>query len=181
MNATTKKPAIAKPAAPVEATVAATKEAVESVVNAGAEVATKGYEKAIAMSKEHVEAAVKAGSQAFKGYEDMVAFGKDNVDAVMKCGTILAKGAQDMNKVLFGLAQASLEESVAATKKILACKSAKDVFELQSDLARANYSKIVNESRKLSDMSTKLAEEAVAPIAARVTMAVEKISKPIAA
>ena len=179
MNATTKK--VAAKVAPVDATVAAGKEAVETAVKAGTEVATKGYEKAIAMSKEHVEAAHKAGTQAFKGYEDMVAFGKDNVDAAIKSGTILTRGVQDINKVLFGLAQAQLEESVAATKKIFGCKSVKDVVEVQSDIAKANYAKFMAESRKLADMSVKLAEESVAPIAARVAVAVEKTTKPIAA
>lgn len=179
MNATTKK--VAAKVAPVDATVAAGKEAVETVVKAGTDVATKGYEKAVAMSKEHVEAAHKAGTQAFKGYEDMVTFGKDNVDAAIKSGTILTRGVQDINKVLFGLAQAQLEESVAATKKILGCKSVKDVVEVQSDIAKANYAKFMAESRKLADMSVKLAEESVAPIAARVAVAVEKTTKPIAA
>jgi len=181
MNATVKKATVVKAAAPVEATVVAGKEAIENVVKTSTEVATKGYEKAIAMSKEHVEAAVKAGTQAFKGYEDLVAFGKDNVDAVMKASAALAKGVQDLNKALFGLAQAALEENVAVTKKLLGCKSVKDVVEVQSELAKANYAKAVTEGRKLSDLSLKIAEEAAAPITARVTAAVDKFTKPLAA
>jgi phasin family protein len=181
MNATVKKVSVIKTAAPVEATVAAGKEAVEHVVKVSTEAATKGYEKAIAMSKEHVEAAVKAGTQAFKGYEEFVAFGKDNVEAAVKAGTILSKGVQDLNKVLFGLAQASLEDSVAASKKLLGCKSVKEVVEVQGELAKTNYSKLVAESRKISDLSAKIAEDAAAPIAARVTAAVEKFAKPLAA
>jgi phasin family protein len=181
MNATVKKASVVRAVAPVEATVAVGKEAMEHVVKASTEAATKGYEKAIAMSKEHVEAAVKAGTQAFKGYEDFVAFGKDNVDAVVKSGTILSKGVQDLNKVLFGLAQASLEDSVAATKKLLGCKSVKDAVEVQGELAKTNYTKLVAESRKISDLSVKIAEEAAAPIAARVTAAVDKFTKPLAA
>lgn len=180
MNATAKKVVAAK-VAPVDATVAAGKEAVETVVKAGTEVATKGYEKAVAMSKEHVEAAHKANAQAFKGYEDMVSFGKDNVDAMIKSGTVLVRGVQDINKILFGLAQSQLEESVAATKKILGCKSIKEVVDVQSDIAKENYAKFVTESRKIADMSVKLAEEAGAPVAARVSYTVEKATKPIAA
>jgi len=166
---------------PVEAAVAAGAEAVETVVKAGTDAAAKGYEKAVAMGKEQVETAVKAGAEAVKGCEDLASFGKDNVEALVKAGTVLARGAQDFNKVWFSLAQASLEETVGAAKALLGCKSLPEVVEVQTGLAKAHYDKFVRDSRKLSDMSVKLAEEAAQPITARITVAVEKVTKPLAA
>ncbi|MEQ9681217.1 MAG: phasin family protein [Rhodospirillales bacterium] len=60
-------------------------------------------------------------------------------------------------------------------------KSVVDVVKLQSSLLKTNYSKAFDESRKISDMAVKLAEEAAAPIADRMTVAVEKVTKPLAA
>ncbi len=171
----------AKPARPVEAAVAAGAEAVETVVKAGAKVAAEGYEKAVAMGREQAESAVKAGAGVFKGYEDLAGFGKDNVDAVMRSGAILARGAQDFNDVWFGLARASVEGALGATKALLGCKNVAEVVEVQTGLAKAQYEKFVGESHRLSDMSVKLAEDAAQPIAARVTVAVEKFTKPLAA
>lgn len=178
---TTTKTETAKVVNPVEAAVAANKETVDTFLKAGSEVASQGVEKVVAMNQEQIAAAVKAGTDAFKGYEDFVAYGKANVDALMKANSVLVKGAQDMNKVLFGLAQSSLEDGVAATKKMLSCKSLKDVVEVQSTLAKANYKKSVDEGRKLTDMSVKLAEEISAPIASQVNETVERITKPLAA
>ncbi|MCH6589193.1 MAG: phasin family protein [Proteobacteria bacterium] len=178
-KAGTAKPA--KPAKPVEAAVATGAEAVETVVKAGAQVAAKGYEKAVAMGREQVETAVKAGAGAFKGYGDLAGFGKDNVQAVMTSGAILAKGVQDLNDVWLGLARASVEDAVGAAKALFGCKTLPEVVELQTGLAQAQYEKFVAESRRLSDMSAKLAENASAPITARVTVAVEKFTKPLAA
>jgi phasin family protein len=178
--ATAKKTANTK-AAEIEASVALGKEAVETVVKAGTDVASKTYEKAIAMTKENFAKAAKAGSEVYKGYEEAVAFNKENVEAFVKSGTILAKGAQDLSKVLFGIAQASLEESVAATKALFGAKSLKDVVELQASLAKVNYETALAEGKKLTDLSVKLTEEAIAPLAARVNVAVEKFSKPLAA
>ena len=169
------------PAEVVEAAVAAGKETVEAAVKVGTDAATKSVEKAAAMSQEHVEATKKAGAEAFKGYEDMVSASKAHVDAVLKSNQILVKGAQDVNKLLLGLAEASLHDGVAATKKMFACKSVQDVVSVQNDLARANYKKIVDEGRKLSDLSTKVAEEAVEPITTVVSKSVEQFSKPLAA
>ena len=166
---------------PVEAALAAGKETIETVVKAGAEAASKGVERAVAMSREHVTAAVKAGTEAFKSYEDIVSFGKDNVDAVVKTNAILVKGLQDIHNVLFGIAQTQLEGQVAATKKLLGCKTFKDVMEAQADLARTSYAKALDDSRKITDLSVKLAEEATQPITKRVNVTVEKFSKPLAA
>jgi len=178
---TAKKKTAAKAAEPVGAAMAAGKETLETVVKAGAEAASQGVEKAVAMSQEHVAAAIQAGAEAFKGYEDVVGYGKDNVDAVMKSNAVLVKGVEDINKALFGLAQASLDDSVAATKKILGCKTVTDVIDAQAELARAGYAKAVDDGHRIADMSVKLAEEAAQPLTKQVSATVERFSKPIAA
>lgn len=170
-----------KAAETVEAAVTAGKEAVETVVKAGTDAAAKGYEKAVAVSKEQVEAAAKAGADAFKGYEDVIAYNQNNMEAVMKAGAIWTKGIQDLSREMTVLANTSMEQSVAATKQILGCKSVEEVVAVQSDLAKTNYDKAVAESRKLSDMSIKLAENAAAPITVRVNETVATFSKPLAA
>mgnify|MGYP003638079313 FL=1 len=174
-------PAPAPAASKVEVAAPAVKETVETVVKAGADVAAKGVEKAATMGQEQIAAAVKAGGQVFKTYEDAVTYNKENVDAFVQANNIMAKGMQDLNKVLFAMAQKNVEETVDLTKKMFGCKSVDDVVKLQSSLLKTNYSKAFDESRKISDMAVKLAEEAAAPIAGRVTVAVEKVTKPIAA
>ena len=52
---------------------------------------------------------------------------------------------------------------------------------VQSDLAQAGYSKALDQSRKITDLTTKLVEETSAPIAKQVTITVEKFAKPLAA
>ena len=143
--------------------------------------ATESIEAAMAAGKETMETAVKAGTEAFKGYEDAVAYGKANVDAVMKSNAIFVKGVQEFNKVLFGLAQASMEDSVAASKQFLGCTTVQDAVEIQTALATSNYAKALKDSGKITDMSVKLAEEAGQPITTRVNETVEKFTKPVAA
>ena len=175
------KTATVKPTETVEAAVVAGKETVETVVKAGADAAAKGVEKAVAMGQEQVAAAVKAGSEAFKNYEDVVGFSKQNIDAVMKSNALFVKGVQDINAVLFGIAKDSLEDNAQATKKILACTSVEEVFAIQSDLVKASYDKAMTQSRKISDLSVKVTEDAVAPLTKQVTVTVEKFTKPLAA
>jgi hypothetical protein len=48
-------------------------------------------------------------------------------------------------------------------------------------MARAGYAKAIEDSRRITNMSVKLAEEAAQPLTKQVSATVEKFSKPIAA
>lgn len=123
----------------------------------------------------------KTAADAIKGYEQAVAYGKENVDAVIKSNAIFVKGLQDIHTVLFGLAQTSLEDSVVATQKLFDCKTVADVIGAQADLAKTGYAKAIEDGRKISEMTVKVAEAASQPITKQVNATVEKFSKPIAA
>ena len=180
---TTKKTAAKAPSVndQVEAAVNVGKETVEAAVKASADAAAEGYEKAVAMTREQMDAAVKAGTEFFKNSDELFAYGKDNVEAVMQSGTLWVKGVQDLNTMFFGMAQASIEDGVAATKALFGAKTVADVAKLQSDYAKASYEKAVAEGRKLTEASLKVAEGSYAPIGARVEATVEKFTHPIAA
>ncbi len=172
----------------VEAAINAGKEAAKTIENTidtavknGAKAASESLEKAVAASKEQADAAAKASADVFKGYEDVIAYNRRNVEALMEVSTIWLKGVQDINKEASALANASFEQGVSATQQILDCKTVEEVIALQSDLAKANYDKAVAESRKISEMSIKLAEKTAAPIAVRVNETVANFSKPLAA
>ncbi|MBO6520896.1 MAG: phasin family protein [Rhodospirillales bacterium] len=166
---------------PVETAVKAGQETVETIVKTNTEVAKKGVEKAVAMTEEQFAAAAKASADAYKGYEDMIAFSKSNIEAFVKSNEILSVGVKEINTAIYKLAQSNVEESVALAQKIMGCTSVAEVVELQSTVAKSQYDKAVAESRKLSDQTIKLAEKASKPIAEQVKIAVETLSKPLAA
>ena len=112
-----------------------------------------------------------------KTAEEFVAFGQGNVEAIVKSSQIWATGVQDLSKHFAAAAKASMDDSMAAFKAMTSVKSLKDAFELQTSFARAAMEKSLAESGKLTDASFKLTEQALAPITARVTVAVEKFAK----
>ena len=115
--------------------------------------------------------------KVIKGAEEFVAFGQANVEAFMKSSQILATGLQDLGKHVAATAQAQYDEAVANAKALTSVKSVKEAFDLQTSLAKAGFEKALAETGKLTDASVKLAEQVSAPIAARVTVAVEKFGK----
>ena len=176
--ATRKTTSKAPTAKPVEAAVAAGQETVEKVMKAGSEAATQNYEKALAMTQEQVEKASKA---AFQGYDDLALMNKDAMDAVVASGNIMAKGYEAIGKELMAYTQGSIEANVAASKALFGAKNIREVLDLQTQYTRESFDKAMAESAKLSEMSVKVAKEAMEPIQARLNVTVEKMAKPLAA
>jgi len=143
--------------------------------------ASKKTAETVKIGKEAVDAAVKAGTEAFKNYEDVLSLSKGNIDAMVASGSLFAKGMQDINKAWFELAQTSIEESAKVAKAVLASKSLPEAVEIQSNFVKGNYDKAMADSQKIADMSVKLVEEVSAPLNERVNLAVETFSKPLAA
>lgn len=166
-----------------EATAAVTKgvEVTEKAFQENISNAAAGFEKTQAEVKatlEKTQADVKANvEKALKTAEQFLSFGQGNVEAIVKSSQIWVAGVQDLSKHVAATAQAQLDQTVSAWKALAAAKSLKEALDLQTGLARTSLEKAVAETGKLTDASLKLAEQAMAPITARVTLAVEKFGR----
>lgn len=161
---------------------------IDAIKATATEATTKGFEQTVAGLKEgmsqatagieQTQAKLKEGMEkAMKTAEELVTFGQGNIEAITKSGQIWATGVQDLSKHLAATAQASLEETMSLFKSLGTVKSMKEAIDLQSSLARTALEKAMAESGKLTDASLKLTEQALAPITARVNLAVEKFGK----
>lgn len=153
-------------------------EAAETLVKAGTEVTTKTVEQASKLTKQNLE---KTTMTMFQRYEDLNGFGKENVDAIVKSTTLLTKGLEELTQVLFKMSQESLETTMAAAKSAMACTTLRQIIDLQNDLAKTGFDKLLAESTKVSELSLKVANDALEPIQARVNVTIEKLVKPVAA
>ncbi|MEJ0020133.1 MAG: phasin family protein [Acetobacteraceae bacterium] len=161
---------------------------VPAITDQTAEAVGKGFEQTVSGLKDGMtraasgfadtQAKVKEGMEkAMKTAEELVAFGQGNLEAMVKSGQIWAAGVQDISKQLAANAQASFDETMSTFKALSGAKSLKDAFDLQASLARTTLEKTLAESGKLTDASMKLTEQAMAPITARFSLAMEKFSK----
>ena len=158
-----------------------TEDAVKGAAGKGVDAAVAGLKDGMAKAAAgftETQAKMKEGvEKVMKTAEELVAFNQGNVEAMVKCGQIWAAGMQDIGKQMAATAQASFEESMSTFKALTSVKSLKDAFDLQSSFARATLEKTVAESGKLTDASVKLTEQTLAPITARMSLAVEKFAK----
>jgi phasin family protein len=164
--------------------------ATTEIVDQTKAASTKSFDQTVAAMKDGVSKAtstveasqlqLKEGiTKTMKTAEEVVAFGQGNMEALIKSGQIWSNGLQDISKQMASSMQASYEEAMSAFKAMTSVKSLKEAVDLQVGLARSAVEKSVTESSKYTDASFKLAEQALAPISSRVTLAVEKFSKPV--
>jgi len=104
-------------------------------------------------------------------------FAKGNVEAVVESSKILATGLQEMGTAVVEESRTAFETMTAEVKSLAAAKSPTEFFQLQSALLRKHFDAAVAQTSKSTEAMLKLANESMAPISNRVTIAVEKVSK----
>lgn len=147
-------------------------DAVENVVKASAETVTKTFEKATTVTKDQVDKAVKS-------LGDVTDLARENIDAVVTAGSIAAKGAEALSGEFLAISKRSMEEATSAAKAFAGVKTAKDFFELQSDLMKSTWERFVADSSNVGEIFAEYSKETAAPINSRVAATVEQISKPL--
>ncbi|MBP2298240.1 phasin family protein [Azospirillum picis] len=153
------------------------KEQYEGLVKAGQEQTLKQFEQTATAAKEQFE---KATAQMLKSYEDLQAAGKANAEALIASSTIAAKGAEDLGREVVAYGQSALDKSIAAGRALLSAKTLQEVIELQNDFLKSSFDSMLAETSRLQELTTKVTNEALAPLNARVTATVETLSKPVA-
>jgi phasin family protein len=123
----------------------------------------------------------KTTENLFKAAEEAAEFGRGNVEAMTKATQLYVAGVQDLSKQTMALMQGLTEHAMEGAKALAGVKSLKDATEIQTNYTRAALEKTMTETTKLQEASLKLVETSMAPITARMTLAVEKMAKPLAA
>lgn len=128
-----------------------------------------------------MEQASKATDTLFKAAEEAAEFGRGNVEAVAKATQAYVAGLQDLSRQTLALFQGLTDQAMENAKALAGVKSLKEAADLHAAFSRTAMEKTFAESAKLQDAAVKLAEQAIAPLSARVTVAVEKMTRPLAA
>jgi hypothetical protein len=145
----------------IEDAIFASKDTMEQAFKAS----TEGYEQVVSASRAQCEKASKA---MLGGYDDIASASKDNMDALIAAGDIWFKGYEKIGKACFAYAQETAELGAEAAKAVMA------------EFAKQRLDSLTTEGAKLSEMSVKTVNEAMAPIQKRFDENVSKFMKTAA-
>jgi phasin family protein len=128
-------------------------EIVRDAMEFGLNSTARNFQKA---ADQFTQAVGFAGPQA----EELARRSAQNIEAVAEASTILVKGAQDISREWFELMQERLTKNLDAMSRLASCRSLHDFVAVHSDIARDRLGHTVESSRRLAEVSARVAEEA---------------------
>jgi len=141
----------------------------------------KGYNDMFTQAQEQMQKMFNVeGSNPMKSFEDVIAMSKSNVDAFVQASTIASKGVQDVANLVAEITKSTIEGNVEVSKKIMECKTPQEAVELQTEAAKASYEKMIVDSKRITEASQKITEEATKPLAEVYTTVAEKFNVKVA-
>jgi phasin family protein len=115
-----------------------------------------------------------------KAAEEFSDLAKANVEAFVEAGRIAVGGAKAIGQDVIASGREGIEQASDAVKTLAEAKSPAEFFQIQSELARASFDRMVAETSKLTERVVKLAGEAVEPLQTRASLNAERINTLVA-
>ena len=126
------------------------------------------------------ERSQQLAAKSQKAAEELSNLAKANVEAIVEAGRIYAGGAKALGQDVIASGREGIEQASDAVKTLAEAKSPAEFFQIQSELARASFDRLVAETSKLTERVVKLTGEAVEPLQTRASLNAERINSLVA-
>jgi phasin family protein len=182
---TERKPRAAKAAPSVTPRVvapAASKETIMNIdpanwMNPQAFTALPGADKLQTLFAEAGSKGQEALEKSRRTAEELTELTRANVEAIVEAGKIAATGAKTVGEEALQRTREGLEQNVAEFKSLAQAGSPAEFFQLQSEIARSNFDRMVASFSQLTESTVKLAGEAIQPLSNRAAVNAEKLNE----
>ena len=155
---------------------------------AGAEIAERGTETVQQIAQSSLSMATDVAERSAAQFAHAFGFSGEqatettrqasrNIEAVAEASTVLAQGFQDISHEWASLAQNRLKRNLNGFSELLGCRTLQDLIAVQSSLMRDNLELLVNNSRRLAEMSVQVATEAAQKITAEAEESKERVRR----
>jgi phasin family protein len=160
----TKSGPVSKP----EAIVAKATDRVAETVKQTADAAAEG----IKTMQERARGGVQRVSEYARGYAEVQ---REALETGAHAARIYGEGLQGLAQHAAEISRVQFEESMAHLRSLVGVRSLTDLFSLQADFARKTASRALEETSTFAEGYLKVANDALAPVTARVREAAEKV------
>jgi len=106
---------------------------------------------------------------------------RDTVNASLQSVEIMTKGCSDLCNSLSSLMQNSMEQSVKVSQSLMSMTSVNDLMNPQNNVLKSSFDNIMSEVNNISQLSTRIAQQAAEPVTKQMNENMSKISKVQAA
>jgi len=147
----------------------------ESIKMATVAPHTEAAEKAQAMFTEFTNRFKSSFEKSAKFGEEFADFAKGNVEAVLASSRVAAKAGEALGQEAAEYGKKHFEAATAAFKGFASVKSPTELFQLQSEFAKASFDSMIAEASRVSETLMKVAGDVAQPLSNRYALAAEKI------
>jgi phasin family protein len=107
---------------------------------------------------------------------DMAELTRANVEALVETSKIAAAGAQTLGQEALARTRENLEHTTQQVRSLTQAGSPTEFFQLQGEIARTQFDRMVAESSRFAESMVKLAGEAFQPLSTRAALNAEKLN-----
>lgn len=126
------------------------------------------------------ERSQEAARRTQKVAEELADLTRANVEAFVESSRLAAEGARSIGQDVVTNGRQGVEKAADAIRTLAEAKSPTEYLQLQSDLARASFDRLVAQSSRLTESVVKVAGEAIQPISNRASATAERINSLVA-
>jgi phasin family protein len=145
--------------------------------NAGQNMFANAGQNLFAGAGERSQDVVRRGQKAA---EDMADITRSNVEAIVESGRLATEGARSIGQDVVARGRQGVEQAADAIRTLAEAKSPTEFVQLQSELARTSFDRMVAETSRLTESMVKLAGEAFQPLSNRASANVQRINTFVA-
>ena len=126
------------------------------------------------------ERSQEAVKKSQKVAQELADIAKANVEAVVEAGRLAAEGARSIGQDAVARTREGAEQAADAIRSLAEAKSPTEFVQLQGELARTSFDRMVAESSRLTESMVKLAGQAFQPLSNRATQNAERFNNLVA-
>ena len=112
--------------------------------------------------------------------EEVADFARGNVEALVEAGRVAAQGARAIGQDVVATGREGVEQTAEAIRSLAEAKSPTEFVQLQSEIARSSFDRLVAESSRWTESLVKLAGETIQPLSNRASANAERINSFVA-
>ena len=155
-------------AAPKASTLAGQTDRVADAVKQTADATAEG----VKTMQEQARGGVQRVSELARDYVEVH---REAIETGAHAARIYGEGLQHLAQHAAEITRAQIEDSMAHLRSLTGVRSLTDLFNLQAEFARKTTSRVLAETSTLAEGYLKVANDALAPVTARVREAAEKV------
>ena len=112
--------------------------------------------------------------------EELADLTRANVEAIVEAGRVAVEGARSIGQDVVARGRDGVEQTAGAIRSLAEAKSPTEFVQIQSELARTSFDRMVAETSRLTESMVKLAGEAFQPLSNRASANTERFNSLVA-